>query len=117
MNAVCTHRGRAPTCQPDLDAVQLWVLDDRFRRGSPGSIADGLAREGEQWRTLYRQEEPLPQSLLVSDQQYQNSLLTSFESGLMSEGRQLKVGKIDGQDALILVGAARVPTLLAIVHF
>jgi hypothetical protein len=66
---------------------------------------------------LYRQEEPLPQSLLISDQQYQSSLLTSFESKGNPEERQLRAGKIDGQEALIFVGAERVVTRHAIVHF
>jgi hypothetical protein len=76
-----------------------------------------LAQNPEVVVDLYRQEEPLPQSLLISDQQYQNGLLTGFESGLMAEGRQLKAGKIDGQDALILIGAGRVPARHTIVHF
>lgn len=66
---------------------------------------------------LYRQEEPLPPSLLVSDQQYQISLLASFETKGTPEERPLKAGKIDGQDALISVGAERVVTKHAVVHF
>ena len=66
---------------------------------------------------LYRQEEPLPQSLLISDQRYQSSLLTSFETEGKPEERQLRAAKIDGQNALIFVGAERVVTLHAVVHF
>ena len=113
-----------PTHASDLDSPDLGLrvtsLPDAVGRPLTLKRPHGwgaLAQNPEVVIDLYRQEEPLPASLLISDQQYQNSLLSSYESGLMAEGRQLKAGKIGGRDALILIGAGRVPARHTIVHF